>query len=269
VDGPRLEARGLVAGYGDRVVLHGIDLAISSGESVALVGPNGSGKTTLLRALSGVLRPVGGDVLLDGMSLGTRSSRERARRIATVPQTFATPFAFSAREIVALGRTPYVSLFGRMSTADREAVETAMRQTESVELAERPFAELSAGERQRVLVAMALAQGADVLLLDEPMAHLDIAHQLRTFAAIVPLVASRGLAVIAALHDLALAASRFGRLLVMDEGRLVADGAPRRILTAGLLDEVFDVDAEIWWHNGTPAVVPRFVTPAVATRSPS
>jgi iron complex transport system ATP-binding protein len=264
-----LEARRLCAGYGPRAVLHDTDLALARGERLALIGPNGSGKTTLLRALSGALRPTAGEVRLGGAPLAALSSRERARRIAIVPQTFTTPFAFSAREIVALGRTPYVSLFGRLSGHDRSAVETAMGQTECSELADRPFAELSAGERQRVLVAMALAQGAEVLLLDEPTAHLDLAHQLRTLALLEPLVGTHGLAVIAALHDLALAAGRFQRLVVMDEGRIVAAGRPRDVLTAGLLGEVFDVDADVRWHNGTPAVLPRLVTSHLTTRSHS
>jgi iron complex transport system ATP-binding protein len=271
--GPRgaaiLKARGLSAGYGAHSVLRDLDLSVAAGEAVAVIGPNGSGKTTLLRALSGTLQPMAGEVTLGGVPLSALTPRERARRIATVPQTFTTPFDFTAREIVALGRTPYVSLFGRLSDRDHAAVERAMQQTECSDLAGRPFAELSAGERQRVVVAMALAQGADVLLLDEPTAHLDLAHQLRTLAILMPFVATEGLAVVAAIHDLTLAAGRFERLLVMDEGRIVGDGRPRDILTAGLVSRVFDVDADVRWHDGTPTLIPRFVTPRPAERSDS
>lgn len=262
-----LEARGLVGGYGARTVLRGVDLAVARGERVALLGPNGAGKTTLLRALAGVLRPAAGEVLLEGAPLARLAPRERARRIAVVPQNFATPFAFTAREIVALGRTPYLSAFAGPGRVDRAAIDRAMRETECLELAERPFAELSGGERQRVVLGMALAQEAEVLLLDEPTTHLDLAHELRFLALVDELARSRGLAVLAALHDVTLAARHLDRVVALDEGRLVADGPARGVLTATLLREVFDVDAAVVWHDGTPAIVPRGVMPDAETRS--
>ncbi len=251
-----LEARSLVAGYQGVDVLRAVDLALAPGEDVALIGPNGSGKTTLLRALIGRVRPRAGEVLLDGRPLGAYSDRERARRVAMVPQTFATPFAFTAWEVAALGRTPYVGAFGWLSRADRHAVDRALRDTDAAHLAERPFAELSGGERQRAVLAMALAQEPAVLLLDEPTTHLDLAHQLRTLALARELASSRGLAVLAVLHDVALAAAHFGRLVVIDRGRVVADGAPREVVTAALLDTVFDVRAAVAWHDGMPSIVP-------------
>lgn len=254
-----ISAEALVAGYGAHAVLRGVDLAVDAGERVALLGPNGAGKTTLLRALAGILRPRAGAVLLDGTSLSALTAPERARRVAYVPQTFGTPFAFTAREVVSLGRTPYVAFFGGLRAADRAAVDRALGATECVAIASRPFAELSGGERQRVVLAMALAQEADVLLLDEPTTHLDLAHQLRLLDLVAQLVSARGLAVLAALHDVALAAARFDRLVVLDEGRLFADGPARSVLTPALLREVFDVSARVRWEDGVPAVVPELV----------
>jgi iron complex transport system ATP-binding protein len=252
-----LEAHGLVTGYRGADVLRGVDLAVGAGEDVALIGPNGSGKTTLLRALIGRLRPRAGTALLDGQPVHELPERARASRVAMVPQTFATPFAFTSREVVALGRTPYVGLFGRLSAQDRGAIDRALNETETIELADRPFAELSGGERQRVILSMALAQEPAVLLLDEPTMHLDLAHQLRIVDRVHQLATSRGLAVLAVLHDVALAAARFPRLVVLDEGRVVADGAPAEVLTASLLRAVFDVRARILWQDGAPSIAPE------------
>ena len=255
MNGLRVER--LVAGYGAREVLRGVDLAVARGERLALVGPNGSGKTTLLRACAGIVRSRSGAVLLDGVAISTQHPRERARRIGYVPQTFGTPFAFTAREIVAMGRTPYTRALRGLTAADRGAVDRALADTDCGSVADRPYAELSGGERQRVVLAMALAQEADVLLLDEPTTHLDLAHQLRLLELVAQLAAARGLAVLAALHDLALAAAYFDRLVVLDEGRLVADGPARSVLTPALLREVFDVSARVHWQDGVPTVVPE------------
>ncbi len=250
-----LEARALAAGYQGADVLHAVDLAVASGEVVALIGPNGSGKTTLLRALIGRVRPRAGEVLLDGRPLAAYADRERARRVALVPQTFATPFAFTAWEVASLGRTPYVGAFGRLSRADRRAVDQALGETDAAHLAERPFAELSGGERQRVVLAMALAQEPSVLLLDEPTTHLDLAHQLGVLELTHDLAVSRGLAVLAVLHDVTLAAAHFPRLAVLDGGALVADGSPREVLTTALLEAVFDVRGSVAWRDGAPSIV--------------
>ncbi len=262
-----LEARGVVAGYGSRLVLRGVDIDVARGERVALVGPNGAGKTTLLRALAGLLRPRDGEVLLDGVSLGRLEPSERARRIAVVPQTFATPFAFTAKEIVGLGRTSYVSLLSGLRRDDRDAIDRAMRETDCGELGERLFAELSGGERQRVVLAMALAQDPELLLLDEPTAHLDLAHQLGFLALVDELARSRRIAVLATFHDMTFAARHVDRLVVLKEGSVVADGPGGQVLTAELLLRVFDVEASVFWHDGMPAIVPTVVTPPGARRS--
>jgi iron complex transport system ATP-binding protein len=252
-----LAARLLRAGYPGREVLHGIDLAFTGGERVALVGPNGSGKTTLLRTLSGTLRPSSGEIVLDGAPLATLDARARARRIAVVPQTFTTPFAFTAREVAALGRTPYVGTFGRPSPADRAVVERALERTGSLQIADRPLAELSGGERQRAVLAMALAQEGDVLLLDEPTVHLDPAHQRSTLELVGRLAHERGVLVIAVLHDLNLASALADRVVVLEGGRVVADGPPLEVMSAPLVASVFGPGLVVGAREGVPFVLPE------------
>jgi iron complex transport system ATP-binding protein len=252
-----LDARGVVARYGALTAIDGVDLAIARGERLALIGPNGSGKTTLVKVLAGILSPARGRVLLDGRDVAALSERERARRVAVVAQTFVTPFAFTAREIVALGRTPHAKPFGRLGGGDRDVVEGALRDVEATALADRPFADLSGGEHQRVILAMALAQQPEVLVLDEPTTHLDLAHELRIFELVRELSSARGLTVVAVLHDVALAASHFDRVVTLQQGRVVADGPSREIVTTSLLARVFDVAARVEWHDGVAAIVPR------------
>lgn len=251
-----LAARGLVAGYGRTEVLAGIDLECRGGERVALVGPNGAGKTTLLRCLAGLLRPRGGEVLLDGAPVAGLDPRARARRIAVVPQTFGTPFAFTVREIVALGRTAYVGPFGGLSPEDRRAIEAALAEAECTALAERRFAELSGGERQRAVLAMALAQQSDVLLLDEPTVHLDPVHQRATLARLGRIARDAGKVCVAVLHDLNLAAALCDRVVVLDAGRIVADGSPRAVLTQQAIDRTFGPGLHVIADRDPPAIVP-------------
>ena len=252
-----LSARSLVAGYGRAEVLRGVDLVCAAGERVALVGPNGAGKTTLLRCLAGLLRPRAGEILLDGTPLAALDVRTRARRIAVVPQTFVTPFAFSVREIVALGRTAHVGPFGGLTPRDRRAIDAALEQAECGALAERPFAELSGGERQRAVLAMALAQEADVLLLDEPTVHLDPAHQRAMLALLGRLARDGGLVCIAVLHDLNLAAALSDRVVVVEGGRIAADGPPGAVLTQRTVERTFGPGLHVLEDRIPPAVLPR------------
>lgn len=225
-------------------VLHGVDLAIRRGEMVALLGANGSGKTTLLRLVSGVLRPQGGTVEVGGKPVGEWSRHALARRVAVLPQQLDLPDGFRAAELVEMGRAPHARrLFG--STADDErAIQRALADADALDLAERYPHELSGGERQRVLVAMALAQEPQLLLLDEPTLHMDLAHQVALLRAMRRLQAERGLTVLAVLHDLNLAAAFAPRVVVLHEGRVAADGEPATVMTPDLVARVFGVRAE-------------------------
>jgi iron complex transport system ATP-binding protein len=247
--GAVVDARGIAFGYRSRgirrPVLDGLDLVIAPGELVALVGTNGSGKTTLLRVLAGTLGPERGSLTLFGRPAASWSRVETARRVAVLSQTLELPDGFRVGEVVAMGRLPHArSRFG--STAeDAEAVERALRDADAMDLATRPVTELSGGERQRVGVAMALAQEPQLLLLDEPTLHLDVAHQLALLATIDRLRVRRGIAVVAVIHDIAMAAAA-PRVAILDGGRIVADGSPEATLTADLVGRVFGVPVEEW-----------------------
>jgi iron complex transport system ATP-binding protein len=251
-----LHAEAVAAGYGARMVLHGCTLPIARGEVVAIVGPNGAGKSTLLRVLAGLLRPSSGSVRIDGVDMATLGRRELARRIAVVPQIFDTLFPFSVREVVGLGRTARLGIFGGASPADAAAVERAIADLDLADLASRRIDRLSGGERQRAVLAMALAQEADVLLLDEPTVHLDPAHQVAMLRLVRELACARGLAVAAVLHDLNLAASMATRLVVIADGAVVCDGAPETVLNAELIRDVFGLGLAVVRQNGRPIVLP-------------
>jgi iron complex transport system ATP-binding protein len=252
---PQLSAEHVSVMYGTRRALAGVSLAASGGRVIGLLGPNGAGKTTLLRVLSGVLHPTSGRVLLDGDELGRLASAERARRIAVVPQRAAIPEGFRVAEIVLMGRAPHLGWLGAEGARDHAAAERAMRLTETLDLATRPATELSGGEQQRVLLARALAQEPAVLLLDEATVHLDLRHQAHMLE-IVGRLADDGMLVIAALHDLNLAAQYADRLVLLDGGELVADGSPRDVLTAERLRAVYGVDVLVGTHplSGAPTV---------------
>jgi iron complex transport system ATP-binding protein len=233
-----LQARDLSAGYGSRVVLHDVSLAVDEGEVVSVVGPNGTGKSTLIRALTGLVPLRGGEVLVGGRALATLSRRDIARQVAVVPQTLETLFPFSVREIVALGRTARLDVFGRAGRDDAAAVSRALALLDLAALADRRIDQISGGERQRVVLAMALAQEAPVLLLDEPTVHLDPAHQLATIALVRRLAREQRLAVLAVVHDLNLAALA-DRVIVLAQGRIVRGGVPSAVLEDALVREVF------------------------------
>jgi iron complex transport system ATP-binding protein len=251
-----LIARSLVAGYGARGVLQRIDLTLEPGALIALVGPNGAGKSTLLRALAGLIRPTAGAVTLDGVDVATLSRSALASRIAVVPQTFDTLFPFTVREIVALGRSARLGLFARPTASDAAAVARAIDAQDLVALVDRRLDALSGGERQRVVLAMALAQEADVLLLDEPTAHLDPAHQIGIVRRAAELARSRGVVALAVLHDLNLAALA-DRIVVLEGGRIVGDGAPVTALTSDLVARVFGAGLAVAQVSGRTVVLPR------------
>jgi len=226
--------------FNARSVLDEISLRIDAGERTAVIGPNGAGKTTLLRVISGTLIPAKGSVRLDGRALSSISRRELARKIAIVPQEFAVPFAFTARELVELGRTPHLRLWAGSGRADRHAVNRAMELTDTVPFGNRTVNELSGGERQRVMIGMALAQEPEILLLDEPTQQLDITRQAEILDLVSELNAVQHLTVVAAIHDLNLAARYFQRLIVLRGGSLLADGSPSEVLSRDLLQKAYE-----------------------------
>ena len=228
-------------GRPDREVLRGITLAVAPGEMVALLGPNGSGKTTLLRVGMGVLSARSGTVLLGGRPVTAWSRPEIAQRIAILPQLPTLPDGFRVEELVEMGRAPHArSRFGA-SAEDADAVERALVDADAVELVGRRIDELSGGERQRVLVAMALAQEPGLLLLDEPTQHLDLAHQVALLATLDRLRRTRGLAVVAVLHDPALTALANPRVVLLSAGRVVADGQAADVLRPATVARVFEI----------------------------
>jgi iron complex transport system ATP-binding protein len=243
--------------YIDVPALHDIDLEVEGGQMVALLGPNGSGKTTLVKLASGVLHPMEGDVRLDGSSLGRLRRREIAQRVAMVPQMFHMPFAFTLREVVLLGRTPFLKTFSNEGERDQQVVQRAMEQTGIEEMGQRFFNELSGGERQKGILAMALAQEPKLLLMDEPTAHLDINHQMEILELVKGLNREKGITVIAAIHDLNLAGLYFDRLVMLREGRLFADGPPIEVLTEETIRDAFSVSVLVTQHPEmkTPYIV--------------
>src|SRR5438309_11398526 len=239
-----LEVNGVTFGYERAPLLYDVQLQVHKGEMVGLLGPNGSGKTTLLRLVSGVLLPQQGTIVLDGHNLQDWGRRGVARNIAVVPQELHVPFAFTVEQMVNLGRTPFVNLLGSNSRQEAIVVQDAMQAADVTPLANRIFNELSGGERQRVIVAMALAQQPKLLLLDEPTSHLDIKYQVETLELVQRLNRERGVTVMAAMHDLNLAARYFPRLLLFQRG-IVADAAPAEVLEPGVLRRVYGVDVQV------------------------
>lgn len=228
--------------YGARHALDDVSLTLDEGCVTGLVGPNGAGKTTLLRAALAFLKPDAGRIELFGKPLGRWSDDARARAVAYLPQAGESHWPLRARRIVALGRMPHRAGFERLSQADEAAIEDALARCDAADLADRRMDELSAGERARVLLARALATSAPVLLVDEPAAHLDPAHQLRLME-LLREEARRGTAVIVTLHDLALAARYCDRLVLLKDGRVAAQGAPDAALSDAALAHVFGVRA--------------------------
>lgn len=240
----RLVGASLAVHHGSARALDGVTIELRSGELVALVGPNGSGKSTLLRVLLGAQRPSSGHVTLDGVALASIPPRLRARTLTMVVEGSPADFAIRVRELVALGRIPFEGRLGGTSRQDATAVEEAMVAADVLALADRTIDTLSAGELQRAHLARAFAQRAPIVLLDEPTANLDPRHQLEAMALLRGFV-RRGGAAVVALHDLSLAARTCDRIVVLQRGRLRADGPPATVLVPELLAEVFQVTARI------------------------
>lgn len=249
----RLEVENVVWGADGRKVLRGVSLEVGKGEVVGLIGPNGSGKTSLLRCVYKYLRPNAGMISLGEEDVLRMGQRRMARRTAVVPQETSGEFDLSVREIVEMGRSPHKSLFERETAGDRGIVDDSLGRVGMLQFAGRQFRTLSGGEKQKVLVSRALAQQAELLVLDEPTTYLDVGHQLE----ILNLIGSLCVSTLAALHDLNLAAMFCDRLYVLHEGEIIASGPPEEVLRPKLIREVYGVASEVSVHpaTGKPHIV--------------
>lgn len=250
-----LEVRDVGVALGGATVLRGVSLALGVGEWAALIGPNGAGKSTLLRAIAGTVESAG-TVVLGGADAAGLSRAERARRVALVPQSPVVPAAMTVREYVLLGRTPHVGAFARERRSDREAADAAIERLDLRGFAAREIATLSGGERQRAVLARAVAQEADVLLLDEPTSALDIGRQQHVLELVDGLRRDTGLTVLAAMHDLTLAAQYASRLLLLAGGELIAAGAAADVLQPELLSSRFGASLRVVNDGGELLVLP-------------
>ncbi|MCW8221030.1 ABC transporter ATP-binding protein [Streptomyces griseolus] len=253
----RLEVLDASIGYGRRPISEHLDVRIPDRSFTVVIGPNACGKSTLLRAVSRLLKPSAGRVVLDGRSIAEYGSREVARTLGLLPQTSQAPDGITVADLVARGRHPYQRLMRQWTRQDEKAVLDAMAATSVTELSGRPVDELSGGQRQRVWVAMVLAQQTPVLLLDEPTTFLDIAHQIDLLELFTDLHRA-GHTLVAVLHDLNHAARYASHLIAMRDGRVVAEGTPQEVVTAALVKEVFDLPCQVVPDpvTGTPMVVP-------------
>lgn len=254
----RLHANEVTLRYDERTISQNLSVAIPDGAFTVIVGPNACGKSTLLRALSRLLVPSAGQVILDGRSLRDIPAREVARRLGLLPQSSTAPDGITVADLVARGRYPHQSLFRQWSSADEEAVIAAMEATRVTDLSGRLVDELSGGQRQRVWIAMVLAQETPILLLDEPTTFLDIAHQIELMDLLADLNAE-GRTIVAVLHDLNHACRYATHLIAMKDGAVLAEGRPSAIVTEDLVKDVFGLPAIIIPDpvTATPLIVPK------------
>ncbi|MGW6054467.1 ABC transporter ATP-binding protein [Streptomyces sp. NPDC055189] len=254
----QLRASDLRLAYGDRPVVDGIDLSVPPGRITAIVGPNACGKSTLLRALARLLAPREGAVHLDGRALHSIPSRELAQRLGILPQSPVAPEGLTVADLVNRGRSPHQTWWRQWSKSDERAVHEALAATGMTSLADRPVDELSGGQRQRAWIAMAVAQGTPVLLLDEPTTYLDLAHQIDVLDLITDLNRRENRTVVMVLHDLNQACRYADHVVAMKAGRIAAEGTPAEVITADLVRDVFELRCRITPDpvSGTPLVIP-------------
>jgi len=254
----KLEAKNLTLAYDGAPVVSGLNMEIPSGRITALVGGNGCGKSTLLRSLARLMKPRGGDILLDGTSIATMSTKEVARRLGILPQGPVAPEGLTVRDLVAQGRYPHQSWYSQWSAEDEREVEEALQATSTAELADRPLDSLSGGQRQRAWFAMALAQGTEILLLDEPTTYLDMAHQFDVLDLLWELNRSEGRTIVMVLHDLNQACRYAHHLVAIKNGAIWAQGAPDKVMTRDMVRAVFGMESRIVPDpvTGTPMCVP-------------
>ncbi len=241
----RLTGEAISIGYGDKLIVNELNLEVPDGKVTSIIGPNGCGKSTLLKALSRILNVQTGQVLLDGKNLHSTSTKEIAKKIAILPQSPDVADGLTVGELVSYGRFPHQKGFGRLSKQDKEEIEWALNVTGTHEFKYRSINDLSGGQRQRVWIAMALAQKTDIIFLDEPTTYLDISHQLEILELVQELNREQGCTIIMVLHDINQAIRFSDHLIAMKSGKIVAQGQTEEVLTNEILEEVFNIDAEL------------------------
>lgn len=258
MDSPLLAADDLRLGYRDRVVVDGLNLTVPQGRITVIAGANACGKSTVLHALARLLKPGSGTITVDGHDIHHTPTKTIAKKLGLLPQSPVAPQGLTVFDLVSRGRAPHQSLWRQWSPADETAIAAALSATGLTALADRPVDELSGGQRQRAWIAMAVAQGTPILLLDEPTTFLDLAHQVDVLDLIVDLNREEGRTVVMVLHDLNQACRYAHHLITMKDGRIAAEGDPASVVTAELVAEVFGLECRISTDpvSGTPMVVP-------------
>ncbi|MGH8934608.1 MAG: ABC transporter ATP-binding protein [Egibacteraceae bacterium] len=258
MSGPQLSARNVRLAYDDRLVIDDLSLEIPPGQITVIVGANACGKSTLLRGLARLLKPRGGTVYLDGKRISRLPTREVATKLGILPQSPVAPEGLTVADLVGRGRYPHQRWFRQWTTEDETVVTAALEATRTADLANRPVDELSGGQRQRAWIAMALAQGTPIMLLDEPTTFLDIAHQVEVLDLLVELNQTEERTIVLVLHDLNHACRYAHHIVAMANGEIVAEGRPADVVTEELVEQVFDLDCRIIPDPvaGTPLVIP-------------
>ncbi|MFG2000821.1 ABC transporter ATP-binding protein [Spirillospora sp. NPDC048911] len=256
--GPDLRANGLKLAYDDRIVTENLDLQVPTGQISVIIGANACGKSTLLRALARLLSPRTGTVHLDGRSIHSMPTRQVAQRLGILPQSPVAPEGLTVTDLVGQGRSPHQTWWRQWSSGDEDAVTEALRATGMLEHADRPIDELSGGQRQRAWIAMAVAQGTPILLLDEPTTFLDLAHQIDVLDLVVDLNRRENRTIVMVLHDLNQACRYADHIIVMKSGAIVTEGGPSDVIDAALVEDVFGMRCQVTRDpvSGTPLVIP-------------
>ena len=249
-----IEIQNLSFVYDTEFVVSGVSLSISFGEFVGIIGPNGAGKSTLLKLIDRILLPKSGEINLQNKPLADYTQKQLAKIIGFVPQNFTTSFSYSAQDIALMGRYPHLSAFFSESADDMRVVENSLKSTDVWQLRKRQFSELSGGEKQRVVLASALAQEPQILLLDEPTSSLDIKYQYQFYSILQELQKSRELTIVVVTHDINLAARYCQRLIILKNGKVIDDGIPQKVITKKQMESVYEVEVEILSHpkDGKP-----------------
>ncbi|MFW2500698.1 ABC transporter ATP-binding protein [Clostridium diolis] len=254
-----LEAKNLVTGYEKKIIVDGIDITIPSNKISVIIGANACGKSTLLKTLARLIKPISGDVVIDGKKITSIPSKKLAQVLGLLPQSPVVPEGITVWDLVSRGRFPYQAFLKSMDKSDFDAVEEALEIMGITELANRSVDELSGGQRQRVWIAMALAQQTDILLLDEPTTYLDIAYQVEILDLLTDLNRKRGTTIVMVLHDINLSARYADYIFALRKGKLIGKGEPSKVITSELINEVFGLDCVVIQDpvSNSPFIVPR------------